>query len=174
MVTSTLVPSGISGRGVPGSASGSWRMLGRYTSGSKIPLKRTWPSRSTVVCSRRIVPWPVGERPIVPQVEAALPWLGKLLELLPKLRVVALLGNDARRATQVLYLCRPDLHVLHGPHPRLWGNKPQNRAWLEATVSKARYLIRDNEDPSFHYSGEECHDFQAANTRAPNARPAPA
>lgn len=92
-----------------------------------------------------IVPWPVGERAIAPQVEAALPWLGNLIELLPKLRVVALLGNDARRATRLLYLCHPNLHVLHGPHPRLWGNKPQDRAWLEATVCKARCLIQSSE-----------------------------
>lgn len=69
--------------------------------------------------SWNVVPWPASEGTFASQVEDALPWLGKLLDLLPELRVVALLGSDAQKATRYLYLHYPDLHVLHGPHPSL-------------------------------------------------------
>lgn len=50
--------------------------------------------------SWNIVPWPASEGAFAPQVEDALPWLGKLLDLLRELRVVVLLGNDAQKATR--------------------------------------------------------------------------
>jgi uracil-DNA glycosylase len=108
-----------------------------------------------------IVPWPAdNEPPFARQVEDALPWLGKLLKLLPKLRVVALLGNDAIKATPFLYRCRPDLHVLHGPHPSLPYDKTQDRrAWLEATVYKARCLVQGSEFHLSHFGNEERRDI---------------
>ena len=44
VMTSTLVPSGTLGRGASGSAGGSLSKLGRYTPGSKMPLRRILPS----------------------------------------------------------------------------------------------------------------------------------
>jgi uracil-DNA glycosylase len=69
-------------------------------------------------------------------------WLGKLLALLPQLQVVVLLGDVAHRLTADLYVERPDLHVLHGPHPSWRGvPTPKRRKWLENAVRKARDLV---------------------------------
>lgn len=69
-------------------------------------------------------------------------WLGKLLRLLPQLRVVVLLGGDAHKLIPDLYESYPDLHVLHGPHPSWRGvGTLVRRKWLEDTVCKARDLV---------------------------------
>jgi uracil-DNA glycosylase len=90
------------------------------------------------------VPWAVGERTFARELEKVRSegWLGKLLALLPQLQVVVLLGEDAHRLTADLYVERPDLHVLHGPHPSWRGvPTPKRRKWLENAVRKARDLV---------------------------------
>jgi uracil-DNA glycosylase len=90
------------------------------------------------------VPWPVGDRKFTAELDRVRSegWLDKLLKLLPRLRVVVLLGEDAHELTPDLYTTRPDLHVLHGPHPSWRGvGTPQRREWLEDTVRKAKHLV---------------------------------
>lgn len=90
------------------------------------------------------VPWPVGARSFARELERVRSegWLDKLLVLLPHLRVVVLLGEEAHGLTPDLYEKRPDLHVLHGPHPSWRGvPSPERRRWLENTVRKARDLV---------------------------------
>jgi hypothetical protein len=45
------------------------------------------------------------------------PWLSKLLELLPKLKVALLLGRKAQRAHDLVKELRPDICILEGWHP---------------------------------------------------------
>jgi uracil-DNA glycosylase len=90
------------------------------------------------------VPWPVEESTFARELERVRSegWLDKLLALLPQLQVVVLLGEEAHRLTADLYVERPDLHVLHGPHPSWRGvPTPKRRKWLENTVRKARDLV---------------------------------
>ena len=91
------------------------------------------------------VPWPVRENSTFGlQLEEVRrgEWLVKLLRLLPQLHAVVLLGGDAHKLTPDLYAIRPDLHVLHGPHPSWRGiNTLARRKWLEDTVRKARDLV---------------------------------
>jgi uracil-DNA glycosylase len=90
------------------------------------------------------VPWPVDESTFARELETVRSegWLDKLLESLPKLQVVVLLGEEAQRLTADLYAKRPDLHVLHGPHPSWRGVRtPRRRRWLGNTVCKARDLV---------------------------------
>lgn len=88
--------------------------------------------------SWNIVPW--YSEDAAKEVQAGLRWLGKLLDLLPKLRVVVLLGETARKATPSLYQYErlPDLCVIHALHP---GNQamsqPGKRDQLEAAFRKA-------------------------------------
>lgn len=65
--------------------------------------------------------------------EAGKPWLIKLLGLLPKLKVVVLLGRKAQRACKLIQTLRPDLCVLKGWHPscRAIGKNQSNKRWQE-------------------------------------------
>jgi len=88
--------------------------------------------------SWNIVPWYTENAD--KEVEEALPCLVKLLNLLPKLRVVVLLGETTRKATSVLYRYDrlPDLCVIHAPHPGAQAlNRPGKRAYLDAAIRKA-------------------------------------
>lgn len=91
-----------------------------------------------LTASWNIVPWSAPEAKPA-DARAALWWLGELLGLLPDLRVVVLLGGTAREATEYLYLRRPDLCVLHAPHPsnQSLGPHPERREHLHAAVEKA-------------------------------------
>ena len=85
----------------------------------------------------RIVPWRCPNPPAA-TVREALPWLGELLELLPKLRVVVLCGRTAQRATSYLYRHHPALCVLHAPHPSTRGlGTPERHEYFWAAMRKA-------------------------------------
>lgn len=92
------------------------------------------------------VPWPLpDDSTFVKELEKVREegWLKKLLDLLPNLRVVVLLGGEAHRLTPDLYEeSYSKLHVLHGPHPSWSGvSTTVRRKWLENTVLKARNLV---------------------------------
>ncbi len=90
------------------------------------------------------VPWPMDESTFARELEKVRSegWLDKLLALLQQVQVVVLLGAEAQRLTVDLYVKRPDLHVLHGPHPSWRGVRTlTRRRWLENTVRKARDLV---------------------------------
>jgi uracil-DNA glycosylase len=83
-----------------------------------------------------IVPWYLGtgtriRAANVADVREAQPWLSELLSLLPRLRVVALVGRKALLARPVLQDLRPDLQLTEMPHPsplfvnRAAGNRQQ-------------------------------------------------
>ena len=91
----------------------------------------------TLTVSWNVVPW---QHPSPPAavVREALPWLGKLLGLLPELRVVVLCGGTAQQATGYLYRHYPKLCVLHAPHPSNRGlYSPERREHFRAAMGKA-------------------------------------
>lgn len=98
-----------------------------------------------VTLSWNAVPWPVPEDSTFSrELEHVISegWLDNLLALLPKLSVVALLGNEAHQLTRYLYTKHSQLHVLHGPHPSWSGvSSPEGREWLNKTIEKVRYLV---------------------------------
>ena len=62
------------------------------------------------------VPWPLGDDRAArgtrrPEVESALPWLARFVDLLPRLRLVVTLGDLARQAL-TLYLLREDARLV--------------------------------------------------------------
>jgi uracil-DNA glycosylase len=78
------------------------------------------------------------------EVEAALPWLDKLLYLLGGLRVVVLLGETAQKTTPFLYMHYPALCVIHAPHPSNQSlRRPGKRAYLHAAFRKAARKVRE-------------------------------
>lgn len=63
------------------------------------------------------VPWYVDGNPADDQIREGISWLPALLQLLPRLRVVVLLGKTAWWAEPLLKVLRPELHVILAPHP---------------------------------------------------------
>jgi uracil-DNA glycosylase len=79
-----------------------------------IPRKRT--------VTWNIVPWYIGTGDHIraagrSDIEAGLPALTRLLALLPKLKVVVLVGRKAERAASLISQLRPQLRLLRSPHP---------------------------------------------------------
>lgn len=82
-----------------------------------------------------VVPWYVGTETRIRAADArdirsGAASLGRVLELLPRLRALVLVGRKAERATTIAALFRPDLRVFHSPHPSplFVNNAPGNRA----------------------------------------------
>ena len=107
---------------------------------SGIPLSRT--------VTWNIVPWYLGTatriRPAADaDVRAGLPYLARLLALLPKLTSVVMVGRRAQAARSCLERARPDLRLFAMPHPSpMFVNRaPGNRKSLIAALDRvARYL----------------------------------
>jgi uracil-DNA glycosylase len=90
-----------------------------------------------------IVPWYIGNETRIRaassnDIAQGLPSFEKLLALLPKLRVIVLVGRKAERAKSVIERIRPDLAIRISPHPSpLFVNRaPGNRrrilnVWVE-------------------------------------------
>ena len=69
-----------------------------------------------------VVPWYIGTGKTIRAAKAAdinqgVPYLGRLVQLLPKLRAVVLLGKKAQRAETHLNEMLPDLSIFECPHP---------------------------------------------------------
>jgi uracil-DNA glycosylase len=69
-----------------------------------------------------IVPWYIGSGVRIraadrADIDAGIPSLTRLLTLLPKLRVVVLVGRKAEHAASVVSQLRPELRVFRSPHP---------------------------------------------------------
>jgi len=84
--------------------------------------------------SWNIVPWYIGtERKIrvanMKDITEGIPYLVRLIELLPKLRAVVLLGRKAERAESYILSARPNLTIFRSPHPSplYVNNAPGNR-----------------------------------------------
>ena len=97
--------------------------------------------------SWNIVPWALREngknrKPTTEEIEEGLCWLNELVSKLPNLRVVVLCGDHARKATAFLYTKRPELHVLHAPHPAPQSMlQPGKKKHLRAAIEKAARLV---------------------------------
>lgn len=79
-----------------------------------IPRERT--------VSWNIVPWYIGTGTRIraaerSDIEAGLPALKSLLALLPKLKVVVLIGRKAERAANLVTQQRPEVRIFRSPHP---------------------------------------------------------
>lgn len=102
--------------------------------------------RDTVVWN--IVPWYIGDgtniRPATAaDIDEGLPYLDRLLRLLPELTTVVLVGGKAQRIEAWLRGRRPDLRVFKSPHPSpmFVNRRPENRERLvEALGAVATHL----------------------------------
>jgi uracil-DNA glycosylase len=105
------------------------------------------PRNCTVICN--IVPWYVGSggriRPAdSTDIEEGWPYLLQLLDMLPRLRIVVLVGGKAQRVASRLRAIRPDLQIMKCPHPSpmFVNRKPQNREALLATFREVAAALR--------------------------------
>ena len=92
----------------------------------------------TDTISWNIVPWFTNN--VKEDMKEGIGCLLKLIEeCLPQLKVVVLMGGDARRATYRLYQDRPDLAVIHSPHPSGQAlTRPGKRVQLRLAVGTAK------------------------------------
>jgi uracil-DNA glycosylase len=72
--------------------------------------------------SWNVVPWYVGNGTQIRPVDAkdltrSLPYISKLLNLLPRLRLVVLVGKKAARTEPLIAQLNPSLQILKTPHP---------------------------------------------------------
>ena len=99
-----------------------------------------------------IVPWYIGTDVKIRPARGADISEGKeslrcLLDLLPRLRAILLMGRSAQKAEKDLLLLAPNAKIFHCPHPSplYVNNKPGNR---EVVVGKlcdvSKYLIEEN------------------------------
>ena len=124
------VRSGFISRNNPDESAKNWLELNALAG---VPRSRT------VICN--IVPWYVGLGGRIraadsTDIEAGWPYLLQLLDMLPRLRVVVLVGGKAQRVAPRLRATRPELRLLTCPHPSpmFVNRKPQNREVLLAAL----------------------------------------
>jgi uracil-DNA glycosylase len=101
-----------------------------------IPRKRT--------VTWNIVPWYIGTGSRIraagrTDIEAGLPPLTRLLALLPKLKVVVLVGRKAEAAAGLVSQLRPQVQLFRSPHPSplFINNSPGNRERILSVLRKA-------------------------------------
>lgn len=95
-----------------------------------------------------VAPWYVGNgskiRPVnARDLEQARPYLRKLIELLPRMRVVMLVGRKAERVEPLLQELAPTLRILKTPHPSpvFVNRRPENRAILQRKFQELVALL---------------------------------
>lgn len=96
-----------------------------------------------------IVPWYIGTDTRIraarrSDIRDGIPPLTSLLDLLPRLRTIVLLGRKAETAGNVVSGLRPDLRVLSAPHPSplFINNAPGNRARILKVLQEARSTLK--------------------------------
>ena len=95
-----------------------------------------------------IVPWYIGSGTKIRaatriDTKAGIQSLSRLLELLPKLRAVVLIGRKAEHAAEAIAKLNPELRIFRSPHPSplFINNAPGNRdKVLSALREAAKYL----------------------------------
>lgn len=106
-----------------------------------------------------IVPWYIGSNGRIREatskdIEEGWPYLMRLLNILPRLRVVVLVGKKAQRVDSRLQAVRPDLtiHKCRHPSPLSMNRAPGNRSdLLSALKALTRMLERDElPNPPLH------------------------
>lgn len=96
-----------------------------------------------------MVPWYIGDGKKIRAAEsadisAATPLLARLLELLPRLRAIVLIGAKAQRAASTIATLRPELRQFKCPHPSpLFVNRgPGNRTVILNTLREvSRFAV---------------------------------
>lgn len=97
-----------------------------------------------------VVPWYVGEesriRPVTPaDVAEAAPYLRELIQLLPELRVIVLVGKKAQSARATIRRLTPvPILETHHPSPQVFNITPHRRAEVQATFEQARRVLEGN------------------------------
>jgi uracil-DNA glycosylase len=136
------VASGFVSRNNPDETAKNFFLLNR-----EAKLDRRW------TVSWNIVPWYIGNnrkiRPASPaDIAAGMPYLRVLLSLLPKLRVVVLMGRKAQRARSVVQEMTPSstiLDMLH-PSPLVINHDPANRQEMLQTLKAVEHLLAQGHD----------------------------
>ena len=108
------------------------------------------PRERTVIWN--IVPWYIGTGDRIraagrSDIEAGLPALTRLLALLPKLKVVVLVGRKAERAASLISQLRPQLRRLRSPHPSplFINNARGNRGRILSVLCEAAACLNDRD-----------------------------
>lgn len=104
------------------------------------------PRRRTVTWN--VVPWYIGSgKRIRPagnaDIVAGIRPLERLLDLLPKLRVIVLIGRKAERAAEHISDLRPELKIFRTPHPSplFINNAPGNRKRILGVLQEVRQFL---------------------------------
>lgn len=99
-----------------------------------------------------IVPWYIGTGARIraagrSDIEAGLPALTRLLALLPKLKVVVLIGRKAERAASLVSQLRPDVRLFRSPHPSplFVNNARGNRERILKVMREAAACLGDHD-----------------------------
>ena len=95
--------------------------------------------KRTIICN--IVPWYIGDsgkiRSATPaDINAGWPYLLELIDMLPRLRVVVLVGGKAQQIAPRLRYSRPKVPIMECPHPSpmFVNRKPENRGRVLAAL----------------------------------------
>jgi uracil-DNA glycosylase len=95
-----------------------------------------------------IVPWYIGDESSIRaatgvDIVGGWPYLQRVLELLPRMKVAVLLGRKAQRITRRLTIERPEIMIVASPHPSplVVNRRPENRAVILNKLREAAGLI---------------------------------
>ena len=99
-----------------------------------------------------IVPWYIGSGSKIraatgTDVASGSSSLSRFLDLLPKLRVVVLMGRNAQRGEKLIRSLRPEVHILKSfhPSPLFVNNRPGNRDLILDVFREAGTLLNNEE-----------------------------
>ncbi len=102
----------------------------------------------SLTLSWNIIPWYIGSKSRIRpansrDISAGIIPLGRLLDLLPRLKAVVLLGKKAEKASELISQIRPELQIFRSPHPSplFVNNAPSNRQRILNVLVEARDYI---------------------------------
>lgn len=95
-----------------------------------------------------IIPWYIGDgkkirKPTVDDIKAGFPYFVRLLDLLPSLKVIVLMGKTAQCVELALWVLRPDIPVVTSMHtsPSVAKTKPENRLQILKSLGEAKRIL---------------------------------
>lgn len=99
-----------------------------------------------------IVPWYIGSGtkirpPTGGDIASGSSSLARFLDLLPRLKVVVLVGRNAQRGEKLIRSLRPEIHILKSfhPSPLFVNNAPGNRDLIVKAFREARIRLNNEE-----------------------------